>query len=258
MWYVYALRLKLAHIFMESKKPFINAGHLPDDIFSYHDEQFYDFIKKYIGKKQADLLEFEEISSADIYLNCGNVLAILDLDSTALLPFKESLCLKLDNHTYTILPGIKSSFTYLTELLIKKKTEIARSLRQNRINFMSSNFSLTTATNANDTTSISNSNSTTIVSESSQYSISTHNITKAGDRHKNHIISAINQWIEKNKKNFGDNYFKLIPGTDYSINITINPDAAIIRCACGTKSALQLVNKNYQVNVPISESMVMS
>ncbi|CAF4268632.1 unnamed protein product [Rotaria magnacalcarata] len=89
---------------MMLKKPFVNTNRVPDDMFSYQDGQFYDFIKKLIGDKQANLLAFQEISNADIYLHCCNVLNILKLDSSALIPYKESLCLKLDDNSYTVLP----------------------------------------------------------------------------------------------------------------------------------------------------------
>ena len=123
---------------------------------------------------------------------------------------------------------------------------------------MFSIFSLTITTNNNDTISRSNLNSTAIVSRSSQCCISTLDVTKAGDRRKSHIISAINQWIEKNKKKFSDDYFKFIPGTAYKISIIVNPDAAIIRRAYGIKSTLKLVNQDYRVNVPSSELMILS
>jgi hypothetical protein len=106
---------------MPLKKPFANINHLPDDLFTYQNDDFYDFVSKCIGKKQADLLKFEDISNADIYLSCNNVLGILKLDSAALLPFKQCLCLKLDDNSFIALPGIKSSFVYLTELLLKKE-----------------------------------------------------------------------------------------------------------------------------------------
>lgn len=73
------------------KKPFVNTSLVPDDIFAYQDDQFYDFIKKLIGDKQANLLAFQEISNADVYLHCCNILNILKLDSSALIPYKESL-----------------------------------------------------------------------------------------------------------------------------------------------------------------------
>ncbi|CAF4478092.1 unnamed protein product, partial [Rotaria magnacalcarata] len=76
--------------------------------------------------KQADLLAFQEISNVNIYLSCCYVLGILKLDSAALIPYKESLCLKLDDNSYTVLPDIKTSFSYLTDLLIKKKDEMTR------------------------------------------------------------------------------------------------------------------------------------
>ncbi|CAF3330752.1 unnamed protein product [Rotaria socialis] len=149
---------------MMLKKPFVNTNRVPDDIFSYQDEQFYDFIKKLIGQKQANLLEFQEISNADIYLHCCNVLNILKLDSTALIPFKESLCLKLDDNSYTVLPGIKSSFSYLTELLTEKKDEIIRTVRQDRSCQSLSTCSTTDTANTSNSTRVSNLSSSCSVS----------------------------------------------------------------------------------------------
>ena len=140
---------------MPLTKPFVNINHLPDDLFTYQNDDFYNFVTKCIGKKQSDLLKFEDISSADIYLTCSNVLTILKLDSAALLPFKQCLCLKLDDNSFIALPGIKSSFAYLTELLIKKKDDISRGARQGKSLSASSNLSGTTTVNVNNTSTIS-------------------------------------------------------------------------------------------------------
>ena len=102
---------------------------MPDDIFAYQDDQFYDFIKKLIGDKQANLLAFQEISNADVYLHCCNILNILKLDSSALIPYKESLCLKLDDNSYTALPGIKRSIPYLSDFWERKKDKIIQTAR---------------------------------------------------------------------------------------------------------------------------------
>ena len=74
-------------------------------------------------------LNLEDISRADIYLNFPNFLGVLKLDSAALLSLKESLCLKLDDDSFFILPQITSSFSSLIELLTNQKDDLPRAVR---------------------------------------------------------------------------------------------------------------------------------
>ncbi|CAM4985297.1 unnamed protein product [Rotaria socialis] len=248
---------------MMLKKSFANTSRVPDDIFSYQNEQFYDFIKKLIGDKQVNLLAFQEISNADIYLHCCNVLNILKLDSSALIPYKESLCLKLDDNNYTVLPGIKSSFSYLTELLTKKKDEMIRTARQGRSCQTLSTCSATNIHDTNNSTTASNSFSACSDSICSQSRIASMDVSTFSDSHTKRIVFMINEWIEKNKKKEfnadfvlvqgidynadfvlvqGIDYnadFVLVQGIDYNVTVSVNPDKAFIRCACGVKATLK-------------------
>jgi hypothetical protein len=232
---------------MPAKKPFVNIKHLPDDLFSYQDERFYDFVEKFIRKKQAGLLKFEEISSADIYLNCTNVLGVLKLDSAALLPLKESLCLKLDDNSFIVLPGIKSSFSYLTELLTKKKDDLARTARQGKNFSIPPTLSTITNININNTTSISNSSAHTASAISSQSDVEQSDSVKTMNRHKKHIVCSVTEWIQKNREKLGDSDLTITEGRDYHVTVTVDPALAIIRCRCGIKSTLPLVRDKYQV-----------
>ena len=186
--------------FTMSQKPFINTRHIPDDVFSYQNEQFYDFVREYIGQKQAILLAFQEISNANIFLNCGSALNILELDSAALISYKESFCLKFNDNSYTVLPGIESSFSYLTKLLTKKRDEMARIAKQSRSVCASSTVSVT---NANDNTNMTitfNSSSLIPVRASSESNGGSVDITKSINHQRNRITSAINGsgWPSKN------------------------------------------------------------
>lgn len=231
------------------KKPFVNTSNIPDDVFSYQDEQFYDFIKKIIGQKQANLLAFQEISNADIYLHCCNVLNILKLDSITLIPYKESLCLKLDDNSYTVLPGIKSSFSYLTELLTKKKDEMIRTTKQGRSSQSLTTCSVINTGGTNNSTTVSNSSSTCSASICSQSNIASTDASTSIDHHTNRIVFMINEWVEKNKKKDFHADFTLVRGTDYDVTVCVNPDKAFIRCACGVKATLKLAHTTYQVRM---------
>jgi hypothetical protein len=143
-------------------------------------------------------LKFKDISSADIYLNCTKVLGVLKLYSAALLPLKESLCLKLDDNSFTVLPGIKSYFFYLTELLPKKNDDLGRTVRQGK-NFSTSSILSTISTiNINNTTSISNSSAQTASTISSESGS-----VKAINRHKKQIVFSVTEWIQKNREKLG-------------------------------------------------------
>ena len=184
-------------------------------------------------------------------MSCCNVLNIPKLDSAALIPYKESLCLKLDDDSYIVLPGIKSSFSYLTELLTKKREEMAGIVRQGKSFYGSSTCSVTNTNDTNNITMIFNPSSLTSVSASSQSNIGLDDVTKSIDHHRKRIILNINQWVQKNKKSLSNADFSLVQGIDYDVNVTVNPDTAIVQCACGAKSTLKLVHTSYQVKMLI-------
>ena len=96
-------------------------------------------------------------------MSCDNALNILELDLAALIPYKESLCLKLNDNSYTVLPAIKSSFSYLTELLTKKRDEMARIIKQSRSFYPSATVSAMNTHDNINMTIISNSSSLTSV-----------------------------------------------------------------------------------------------
>ncbi|CAF1021655.1 unnamed protein product [Didymodactylos carnosus] len=119
-------------------------------------------------------------------------------------------------------------------------------VRQGKSLGASSNLSVTTTVNINNTTTISDSPPTTL-SISSPTNIGISDNVKTIDHRRKRIISTLKEWIEKNKKKRGDNNFSLAESIDYNVNVTVDPDTAIIRCGCGVKSTLQLACGNYRV-----------
>ena len=232
---------------MPSQKSFVDTNFLPHDVFTYQDKQFYDFVSNCIGKKQADLLKFEEISSAHVYLSCTNVLDILKLESSDLIPFKKSLCLQLNDNSFIVLPGIESSFAYLTDLLMKKKNEATKLVAQRRDPHVASDIAAATTIATSDDT-IPSSIPATSISTQAQFNIVNHSIVKTPDQHRQSINRAINDWITKKKDKFGDRDLKLIQGIDYDVHITVNPEKAVVLCNCGVKATLHKICNTYQVS----------
>ena len=62
------------------------------------------------------------------------------------------------------------------------------------------------------------------------------------------------EWIQKNKEKLGDGNLNIAEESNFHVSVTVDPDTAIIRWQCDTRSTLQLVHGNYQVNTRTVES----
>ncbi|CAF3330138.1 unnamed protein product, partial [Rotaria sp. Silwood2] len=111
---------------MAALKRRINTSLLPNDVLSYTDTQFYNVAKQIVGENAVELLEIQGVRSPDSLVLIPDVFAILDIKCAALNSLKEKLCLKSDDDTYVVKPGIKSLMNYFCELIIKKKEEYVR------------------------------------------------------------------------------------------------------------------------------------
>ena len=109
--------------FMAIFKRRINTSLLPNDILSYSDTQFYDVAKQIVSNNAANLLECLGIRSAHSLLLIPDVFVIFDINRSALTPLKEKLCLKSDDDTYIVKPGIKSSMNFFYDLIMKNQDE---------------------------------------------------------------------------------------------------------------------------------------
>ncbi len=72
------------------------------------DDRFFEFVKHYSGEKVGNLLEFQDLTNVDCLLVCADPLEILSFDLDDLLDLKKKTCVKLNNNTFVVLPGIKS------------------------------------------------------------------------------------------------------------------------------------------------------
>ncbi|CAF1415469.1 unnamed protein product [Rotaria magnacalcarata] len=83
-------------------------SNVPSDVMELERDTFFDFVKQYSGEKVANLLEFQDITNVNYLLTCKDPLEILLLDSDDLIELKKATCLKLNNNSFTVLPGVKS------------------------------------------------------------------------------------------------------------------------------------------------------
>lgn len=109
---------------------------IPYNITELEHDHFYEFIKKSSGEKVALLLEFQKISNMDCLLAYKDPFKILSLDSNDLLDLKKKTCVKLNDNSFAVLPGIKSKVNLLKNCLVKNMNQLKK--RNNNNIFISS------------------------------------------------------------------------------------------------------------------------
>ncbi|CAF4818226.1 unnamed protein product, partial [Rotaria sp. Silwood2] len=106
---------------MDENNPAYDVSVLPDDIFTYCGDKFFQLVHTLVGNNIVDILKIQSINSTQSFINTKDVLAIFQLDCPDLLQIKERLCFKLSNGNFIIKIGIKSSLKYLTAIFKLKQ-----------------------------------------------------------------------------------------------------------------------------------------
>lgn len=90
---------------------------LPNNIFTCVDDDFYSFVKLFVGETVCNILRIQLINSARKLLNINNVFEFFQLESEETDVLKAECCFKLKNGQYIVKPGIQTSLSGLIMLL---------------------------------------------------------------------------------------------------------------------------------------------
>jgi len=204
----------------------INTSALPPDVFDLKHDDFYNFIDLQCGPTQANILKFQLISDANIFIECEDPTEIMKYNSDKLKELKSKCCLLINDGSSIVLPGIIASFNNLKKRLLKKIDQDMKEFKKIK--------------------NVSNISTPLIVSTTSQ--------TKSTDELKNHLIKSIDQWINKYQNDLDlQANSSLAETVDYNIDFIDNvtgQQSTVITCACGSKSTLNrhVNNGHYQVS----------
>ena len=113
--------------------PHISTSSLPLDVLDLKHDEFYQFVQDQCGPIQANMLKFQLISDASIFIECDNPTEIIAYDSVKLNKLKVDSCLMTAGGSSIILPGITASFSKLKKLLLKKFDENIKESRRKTI-----------------------------------------------------------------------------------------------------------------------------
>ncbi|CAF4664985.1 unnamed protein product [Rotaria sp. Silwood2] len=108
---------------MDENNPAYDVSVLPDDVFTYCGDKFFQLVHTLVGNDIVDILKIQSINSTQSFINTKDVLAIFQLHCPDLLQIKERLCFKLSNGNFIIKIGIKSSLKYLTAIFKLKQNQ---------------------------------------------------------------------------------------------------------------------------------------
>ena len=102
---------------------------IPKNVMELENGEFYDFIKQFSGEKVVSHQKFQDISNVDCFLDCNDPFEILSFDSNDLLDLKKEMCVKLNNNSYAVLPGVKCKANLLTNALMKVSNQLKKTLK---------------------------------------------------------------------------------------------------------------------------------
>lgn len=211
---------------------YLNSHELPSDVYDLQHDDFYKLVSDRCGPVQADILKFQLISDAHIFIECEDPTEILKYNNEKLNELKNKSCLILDDRSSIVLPGIIVSFNSLRKRLLKKFDEDIKEMKKQK----------------------NTSNAATLLITSTPLTTSTPGQPKTTDELTSHINKLIEQWVDKYRVdlNLKDNC-SLVNTVDYSIqfkHLIDGQQTTIITCLCGSKATLShhTINGNIQVS----------
>ena len=97
----------------------INSSTLPEDVSSYSDNAFYEFVEKYAGKIESEIFQVQCIRNVRTLLRVPDTLSFFDLQCGETRDLKGRACFVADNGQYVVKAGIRFNIEQLIDLLKK-------------------------------------------------------------------------------------------------------------------------------------------
>lgn len=216
---------------MSSSIPDKKSDVLPDDIFSYNLDKFYDFVEQWYGNDLAQLLSFQAIRNGSHLLNTtvDDILSVLQYESEDVIKLRNLCCFQLADNRFQIRLGVKLAISNLIECLTRKY-EQQRKLKRSYGQRSSSDNSVSVSSNETQL------RTGAVVQPSEQHLPPTQNKMTENDH-----VRDIKQRVSKWWSGINDDNVSFEEGTQYilEINRSINNSyACVLSCRCGIRFKL--------------------
>ncbi|CAF1127045.1 unnamed protein product [Rotaria sordida] len=90
---------------------------LPDDLWSYSDDVFYDFVKKFVGQIEGEILEIQHIKNVRILLQIPDIFSFFHINCKETYDLKKKACFIDDAMNFIVREGIKCNIEQFIDLL---------------------------------------------------------------------------------------------------------------------------------------------
>ena len=224
---------------------------LPDDIFSYNYDRFYDFIKHLYGNDIVELLIFQAIRNGSHLLitTSDDILSVLQQESDDINKLKNLCCFQAGDNKYEIKLGIKLALNNLIQLLKIKQEQQKKRKRSSAQRSLSNSNTLTSITQTPTQCETNATSSTSLTPSISDASLTRPRFTPLHNKineidHILDIEERINKWWSTTND---DNLF-LVEGTHdiLAMNKSINDRyTCVLRCQCSTRFKLSLMSGGF-------------
>ncbi|CAM4788583.1 unnamed protein product [Rotaria magnacalcarata] len=90
---------------------------LPDDLWSYSDDVFYDFVKEYVGEIEAEILKIQRIKNVQTLLQVPDVFSFFQINCKETYDLKKKVCFIADDMTFMVRAGVRFNIQQFINLL---------------------------------------------------------------------------------------------------------------------------------------------
>ncbi|CAF3788942.1 unnamed protein product [Rotaria sp. Silwood1] len=90
---------------------------LLDDLWLYSDDVFYDFVKKFVGQIEGEILEIQHIKNVRILLQIPDIFSFFQINCKEAYDLKKKACFIDDDMNFIVREGIKCNIEQFVDLL---------------------------------------------------------------------------------------------------------------------------------------------
>ena len=211
----------------------INISVVPGNALEFKDDDFLCLVLGLTSQDIFDLLKIQAINSILAFLQTPDVLAVLDVDSTALSGLRNQLCFPLNNNSFVVRAGVRANIEYLGRLF---QAKVGDALKRRSIKRTVPPVPLQPmmpTTGATPLFTISSAPSLVFLSVK---------------EHNSSLNRTLKEWWVKDRREWNLQNEELTEGVDYKLVVSSSPDSASLVCGCGTVVILHLHRAHYQLS----------